>query len=82
MYRILTEDINRSAILGLLSEDKLSATVYPVTGLWHGKTENSIAIELASVPYQTVKGLARKIKKLNSQEAVLIQTIQTEDRLV
>ena len=82
MYRILTEDIRRGRVIDIISRYTDGATIYPATGLWRGKLENSLAIELSGIKHKNVLRIAEDIKRENDQKKVLIQRINTRDRLV
>jgi hypothetical protein len=81
MYRLLTEDLRRGRIMKIVSQYVNGATIYPVTGLWKGKLENSLAIELSNVDKESVSDIVRDIKIENHQESVLVQKIQSKDKL-
>lgn len=78
-YRIHTEYVTLDNLDEVIT---LVKTMFPTTGanfvqgtgLWHGKTENSLVIEyIGSIAdYPSIELLARAIKTLNNQEAVLI----------
>ena len=72
MYRILTEDKNREAILSILDAHVSGYTVTPVMGAWKGQREASLAIDLLGIQQFQVEFLAKEIKRRNAQESVLI----------
>jgi len=72
MYRILTEDINRESIYGILDSHVDGYTVTPSIGSWRGQRERSLAIDLVDVPRDTVEKIAKVIRWENQQESVLI----------
>jgi hypothetical protein len=72
MYRILTEDVNRDGIFALLDSRFDGYTVTPSLGVWKGKHEASLAIDLVNVERIDVYNAAEAIKELNSQDAVLV----------
>lgn len=85
LYRILTEDCKRDEIAALVAKRDFPAfTLIPSQGYWKGQKENSLTIEIdASVEWKAgVYALAKDIKTLNSQDAVLVQEIALESVLV
>jgi hypothetical protein len=72
MYRILTEDKNREAILSILDAHVDSYSVMPIIGSWKGTREASLAIDLVATSKATVISIATDIKAANRQESVLI----------
>lgn len=73
-YRIYTEDKNSSAVVKMIGEHGFhAATVYMTEGLWNGKTEPSIVIEIIEDGKdKEIRELAQAIKVFNHQEAVLV----------
>jgi hypothetical protein len=61
-----------------------SFTVYRTDGFWQGNKELSLCIEIIheNRTAEIVKELARDIKKLNSQEAVLLTSHDVEMELI
>lgn len=85
LYRILTEDCKRDEVIALLGARNIQAfTLIPSQGYWEGNREDSLTIEIdAPVTFKSeVYELAREIKTLNSQDAVLVQEIALESVLV
>jgi hypothetical protein len=82
LYRILTEDTNRDAIVELASRSFDSFSLVPILGYWKGKPESSLAIELDTDQEAKVQILAHDIRTANKQEAVLVQRIETVSNLV
>lgn len=76
-YRILTEDNNRKAIAALVSSRFGGFTMFPAIGYWKGQQENSLVIEILadSLPEveEAVRGIVTAIKRVNSQESVLLE---------
>ena len=73
-YRILTEDVNREGLLRILGQRFQSYAVLTADGGWLGKPERSICIEIDGTEAErsAVQDMAREIKKLNRQDAVLV----------
>jgi len=79
MYRIITEHTNVDGIKSLLRDEKMDFTLHEATGSWQGVEERSLVIELDALwDDSEVTRVAKKIRSLNNQEAVLIQNIPTE----
>ena len=72
VYRIYTEDFNRSKIIRLASKTFDSFTLQPTTGFYRGKPEKSIVLEIVEAQQSEVTALANAIRRLNGQKSVLI----------
>lgn len=82
--RLSTEDINTKEIHKLTSSFFDGFTSYQATGFWKGKEEKSRIIEVVSkysVKLKMLK-LAKKIKKANKQEAVMVQVLADNNEMV
>lgn len=73
MFRIVTEDKNVEGVKAALIGFDLDFTLFRGIGSWHGKEESSLAVELDRISRETAEKVARKIKAINDQEAVLLQ---------
>lgn len=93
IYRILTEDKNRAEIVGIVEEHFDSFTIYEAKGYWRGIAENSLVIEIDTLGNaeidkadnkieKTITYIAKRIKHVNHQEAVLIQRFDVASQLV
>jgi hypothetical protein len=82
MYRILTEEKNVEQVKAALTGLGLDFTLYRARGSWHGQEENSLAIELDSIPRQRAEDAARIIKSINNQDAVLLQEFPAISQLI
>ena len=82
MYRILTEAKNVDQLKAMLTGLGLDFSVFSGHGAWHGQEENSLAIELGNIPRHRAEFVAKIIKSMNNQEAVLLQEIPVVSRLV
>ena len=85
LYRILTQNVNYAAVIALCSAAFPDGyTVLTGTGYWCGKSEHSLIIEICSVQYTLtdIEALVYDIKKLNKQEAVLVQVLECEGKLI
>lgn len=85
-YRILTEDINRDAVIKLASARFDCFSVYAGIGYWQGNGENSLTIEIidvdGSIDAALIDGLAMAIKVTNNQEAVLVTVSDIGAKLI
>lgn len=86
LYRIYTEDVNREGIIKFVSTYFTGFTVLEATGVWEGKTERSIVIEIVSHDmvggFGVLRRIAEFIKEVNGQDAVLITRQPVESRLI
>ena len=74
LFTIYTEALDHEAIVRLVSQEFPAATLRVGTGIWHGKSETSLAVEI--IGHESTRGAVHKvegeIKRHNSQEAVLV----------
>ena len=82
MYRILTEEKNVEQVKAALTRIGLDFTLYRARGSWHGKEENSLAIELDDISRSLAESAARTIKTMNEQEAILLQEIPASSKVI
>ena len=82
MFRIYTEDRNRWKVKAILNRLFASYTLLYSIGTWKGRVEHSMIIELDGVPRADVEKAAREIKKVNAQDAVMVQEIAAETQFV
>jgi len=84
LYRILTENTNYDGIQSLVYlYFPEGASIYSANGLWNGKTERSLIIEVQGLNIGVkVRKLAKAIKTLNKQEAVLVQWFEIHGEFV
>ena len=82
-FRIYTENKNKEDIQALVSKYFEGFTLYEAKGVWKGKSEPSLVIEVLGHGSLTgiVREVAEKIKKLNNQEAILVQKIDNHAEL-
>lgn len=73
IYRIYTEDKNLPKIERILDEHFPGYSVFKGRGVWKGVKENSLLIEVDGAHSAEVSKVAGKIKKLNAQDAILVQ---------
>lgn len=86
LYRIVTEDKNRRHLTDCIDRHFSGYRLYTTEGRWKGKREAALVIEIAELDgedfHERVYVLARNIKALNGQEAVLIEAIASANVLV
>lgn len=82
MYRIYTEDVNKQGIESILDKLFPGYTVAETDGVWQGKHERSLAIDIETSDANKVKTASSEIKKLNSQDAVLVEDIASHAELI
>jgi hypothetical protein len=82
MYRIVTQFKNVEMVKSTLRGLGLDYTLFACKGSWRGQPENSLAIELDNITRALAIRAARSIKRLNNQEAVLLQEIPVSSRLI
>ena len=85
LYRILTEDKNKEQVMEIVSSFFEGYTVFSALGVWKRQVEKSLIIEIDSQGLhdgKVVEEIARRIKELNSQEAVMIQRIKSRPMFV
>lgn len=88
MYRIATENLNKSAIEHIISGRFDGFSVIEQDGFWKGKKEHSLVIEIQgedafesfgpSEEVRKIEEVCFAIKTLNHQEAVLLQIVPSE----
>ena len=76
LTRICTEDKNREAILGIVSEYFEGATIIPAVGLYKREVEKSLIIELAHgvEDAKALEEMIEDIRKFNGQECMMVQS--------
>jgi hypothetical protein len=72
LYRIYTEEKNKSAIVDLVAAQFESFTLQPTLGYYRKKPEKSIVIEIVGGSASRIKKLVDRIRKMNGQKSVLI----------
>lgn len=85
LHRIFTENKNYAAILDRLDKQFPDGyTIMQSNGAWQGKREKSLIIEIVSaVPSieSDIDKLCYWLKKVNEQDAVMVQVIEIESYL-
>ena len=85
LYRIMTEDINRSEVIKTANKYFSGYSISePGTrsGYWRGVGEKSILLEVITDDKASVMSLANDIKLINNQESVLVEVIKNSAYLV
>jgi len=82
VFRILTEEKNVDKIKAMLVGLGLDFTLFTGHGTWKGQEENSVAVELDNITREEAEHAARTIKRMNSQESVLLQEIPIVSDLI
>ena len=82
LYRILTEDKNRLAVEDIVAFRFGGFTVIEATGFWLGAKESSLIIEIDTTKEGVVREVARRIKAVNGQESVLVQSFEVDSKLI
>jgi hypothetical protein len=75
VYRILTENKNIDLVKATLGRLAIDYTLYFGEGGWKGCPESSIIIELVDTNKETAESIARSIKAINDQEAIMLQEL-------
>jgi hypothetical protein len=83
MYQIFTEDRNRNKIIKVLNSYLKNYTLLFGEGMWRGEVEPCITIQFIPDVYTApAQEIANEIKKLNSQQSVLLVEHQSTEVLV
>ena len=84
LFRIFTEYTNKEGIERAANNYFQGYTIFEGVGYWKGSKEKSLLLEVVDKPskLETIKKLASEIKRINNQEAVLIQTVNNNSLLV
>lgn len=84
MFRICTENVNQDKIAKIVGKKYDAFNLIPGTGFWKGKKENSLTIEIIGddIKFDDVNKIALEIKKINNQDAVLVQKIENDNWLI
>ncbi len=84
LYRIYTENVNRQDVEKIVDVAFTGSTTFVACGRWQGKAENSLVVEIigTEADERMVVATANAIKHANSQQAVLVVTLDVESRLV
>lgn len=89
LARILTENKNFGDVKTLVREKFHGCTFIKAEGMWHGDMEHNLIIEISYSDdiaivmfYERIEKLAYSIKKLNKQQAVLVQYIDCREKII
>jgi len=85
LYRIFTENLNTEKIADIVNKYFEGYTLLNGVGYWQGEKENCLIIEIITnnkSDIDKIELIAYAIKKLNHQQAILIQQVNCEANLV
>ena len=82
LYRIFTENVNKWWIAECVSRHFQGFTLLEGIGYWEGASENSLCIEIVTDDWAKVRIVSQAIKDHNKQQAILVQKIAIEGKLV
>lgn len=86
LYRLFTENKNYEDVKKLVCKHFDGATIIRAEGIWQDESEHSLIIEIVvNSPvafYRQIETLCYAIKKLNQQDKILIQRIESDSKLV
>ena len=89
VYRIYTENKNKAEVAEIVSRYFEGFTMYEGEGYWEGKPEPALIIEVLSdneatsfINKSRINAIAKRVKLLNDQQAVLCQEIANNNWLI
>lgn len=86
LYRLFTENKNYDGIKKLVCDVFDGFTIIKTDGIWQGKSEHSLIIEIEldgiNIYENKLNQLCYAIKKLNQQDKILVQRIESDSKLV
>lgn len=82
LYRIYTEDKNRKSVIAALNHYIDGYTLIEARGCWEKEWEESLIIEVVDVRPEAIRQVARDIKEINNQEAVLVVRCPSSSELI
>lgn len=84
LYRICTENVNRSDIEKIVNVAFDGFTSIEGNGYWLGVREDALIIEIVASEHdaELVRATAKAIRIANKQQAVLVQTLDVESELI
>lgn len=84
MFRICTENINQNTIINIVGKKFASFNLISGVGFWKGQRENSLTIEIIGddIEIDDVNAIAMEIKKVNKQDAILVQKLENNNWLI
>jgi len=76
--------VNRDKVEAIVSSCVEGFTILEATGYWKGQREASLVIEIAggNKVHFVVQAIASRIKQVNKQEAVLVQSFDVDSELI
>lgn len=86
LYRLFTENKNYDQIKKLVCDLFDGYTIIKADGIWKGESEHSLIIEINGdvriFANDAIQQLCFAIKKLNQQDKILVQRIESDSKLV
>ena len=83
LYRIYTENKNKNNIEKIVNKYYEGFTLVKSEGYWRLQKENSLIIEIVTTDSdKLINNLAKEIKAVNKQKAVLVQKIENNQWLI
>ncbi|KKK51353.1 hypothetical protein LCGC14_3115790 [marine sediment metagenome] len=84
LYRIITENKNYDHIVEIVKVYFTGFTIIKAQGYWKNTAEHSLIIEIVTdkANRNQIDHIAYNIKKRNEQQAVLVQSIPVESKLI
>jgi len=82
MVRLMTELKNPEQIKRIIHGFGLDYTAFIAEGCWRGVAEPSLVLEFDDASLKAVIEIAVAIKRMNEQQAILIQRIRAQSRFV
>jgi len=82
MYRIYTENTKIKTIKRLCNNNLNGYTLIKSQGIWQGKEEKSIIIEVEGARKKQMIHLSKLLKKALKQEVILLQELKTKNQLI
>lgn len=85
LYRLFTENKNYEQVKKLVCKYFDGATIIKAEGIWQGESEHSLIIEICwgvITSKNEIDQLCYAIKKLNQQDKILVQRIESDSKLV
>jgi len=82
LFRICTEDKQRGLIEVAVGKSFQGYTIIKADGYWNNVFEHSLIIEIVTPFAYRVHEVARAIKELNQQQAVLVQELEIGETFI
>lgn len=86
LYRLFTENKNYEQVKKLVGNYFKGFTIIKAEGVWQGESEHSLIIEIElngiSIYENNIAQLCYVLKKLNQQDKILVQQIESDSKLI